>query len=667
MNEMISSKTKTREELIKELEELKQENKTLREKIQLTYKTGNNTASKEEEKCRLFIELAADAFFHGNKKGDFLDVNNSAVELTGYSKEELLKMNLKDLFSPDILNRKPLRYDRLKEGEMIKKEREIITKSGATVYVEMNSKVMPDGTFQSIFRDVTERRIAEEAIMGNEFRLVRAERVAKIGNWTLMLNTKTMIGSIGAGFIYGIDAEKLTLEEVQKIPLIEYRTMLDNAINDLVTKGKPYDLEFKIKRADDGAIIDIHSIADFDKENNIVYGVIQDITEQKRIEDALKIAKDQAEESDRLKSAFLANMSHEIRTPMNGILGFAELLKEASLTGEQQQEYIRIIEKSGNRMLNIINDIVDISKIEAGLMDVDMIETNINEQFEFLYNFFKPEVEAKGMQLTFKNNLTDTESLIKTDREKLYAILTNLLKNAVKYSKKGIIEFGCSKSGRYLEFYVKDTGIGISPDRKEDIFKRFIQADVSDKMAHQGAGLGLSISKAYVKLLYGKIWVESEIEKGSVFYFKIPYFGSDEEIKFTEKFYPDNGEEDHIKNLKILIAEDDEISTMLIIKTVKKYCRDLLKVNTGVEAIEACLSNPDIDLVLMDIKMPDMDGYEATRQIRQFNRDVIIIAQSAFGLSGDKDRALMAGCNAYVSKPIIKKEILGIIQKYFSK
>jgi signal transduction histidine kinase len=443
--------------------------------------------------------------------------------------------------------------------------------------------------------------------------------------------------------------------------------MLDNALNDLVTKGKPYDLEFKIRRADDGEIIDIHSIADFDKENNIVYGVIQDITEQKRIEEALKIAKDQAEESDRLKSAFLANMSHEIRTPMNGILGFAELLKEATLTGEQQKEYIRIIEKSGNRMLNIINDIVDISKIEAGLMEVAFGESDINELFEFLFNFFKPEVEAKGMQLIFKNNLTDKESIIKTDREKVYAILTNLLKNAVKYSKKGIIEFGCSKNGRYLEFFVKDTGIGISPDRKEDIFKRFIQADVSDKMAHQGAGLGLSISKAYVKLLYGKIWVESEVGKGSVFYFKIPYFGADEEIKVPEKFYPDNGEENHIENLKILIAEDDEISSMLIIKTVKKYCRELLKVNTGLEAIDACRNNPDIDLILMDIKMPDMDGYQATRQIRQFNSDVVIIAQSAFGLSGDKDKALSAGCDAYVSKPIIKKELLGIIHKYFSK
>ncbi len=245
----------------------------------------------------------------------------------------------------------------------------------------------------------------------------------------------------------------------------------------------------------------------------------------KNFED-LVTAKNQAEESDRLKSAFLANMSHEIRTPMNGILGFAELLKEPQLSDEQQQKYINVIEKSGQRMLNIINDIVDISRIESGLMDVSLKESNINEQLEYIYTFFKPQVEDKGMQLELSEQLPAGKAAVVTDREKLFAVLTNLVKNAIKYSQKGTIEFGCNftaTQGRSsLRFFVKDTGIGIPKDRQRAIFERFVQADIEDMEARQGAGLGLAISKAYVEMLGGEIWVESEEGKGSVFCFTLP-------------------------------------------------------------------------------------------------------------------------------------------------
>ena len=234
-----------------------------------------------------------------------------------------------------------------------------------------------------------------------------------------------------------------------------------------------------------------------------------------------------AQLADKLKSAFLANMSHEIRTPMNGILGFAELLKEPGLNGELQQKYIGIIEKSGARMLNIINDIIDISKIESGLMKITLRESNINEQVEYIYNFFKPEVEAKGIRFSMKIRMPSKESIIKTDREKVYAILTNLVKNAIKYTDEGLIEIGYGiadqRHTRFLQFYVKDTGIGISKDSQKVIFERFVQADIADKMARQGAGLGLSITKAYVEMLGGTIWVESEEGNGSAFYFTLPY------------------------------------------------------------------------------------------------------------------------------------------------
>jgi hypothetical protein len=392
----------------------------------------------------------------------------------------------------------------------------------------------------------------------------------------------------------------------------------------------------------------------------------EDVTERKKILEELVDAKEHAEESDRLKSAFLANMSHEIRTPLNGILGFSELLKEPGLDGEQQQEYIRIIEKSGARMLNIINDIVDISKIESNLMQVDIEDVNINEKIEFIYLFFKPQVEEKGMQFLFKNTLPTKEATIRTDNEKVYSILTNLVKNAIKYSKEGTIEFGYLKKGETLEFYVKDTGIGIPKERHEAIFERFIQAEITDKMARQGAGLGLSISKAYVEMLGGKIWVESEKGIGSTFYFTLPYNAYPLKETIDRKPLPTEKNET-VRKLKILIAEDDEVSQMLVERFMIIFSKEILKARTGVETVKACRENPDIDLVLMDIQMPEMGGYEATQQIRDFNKEVIIIAQTAYGLSGDREKAIEAGCNDYIAKPINKTELQAMIQKYFGK
>lgn len=293
---------------------------------------------------------------------------------------------------------------------------------------------------------------------------------------------------------------------------------------------------FQVRKKDGEVIwVEVHGWYSLKKspKKNDRQGIMRDVTGNKFSELKLKNqnielirAKNKAEESDQLKSAFLSNMSHEIRTPMNGILGFSELLKEPNLTGDRQQEYISIIEKSGQRMLNILNDIVSISKIESGLMEVNIQDTNINEQIDFIHSFFKFEIEGKGIRFLIKNSLKGKEAYIRSDSEKIYGILTNLIKNAIKFTKEGTIELGCrlrkDKESPELEFYVKDTGIGIPKDRQKPIFDRFIQADVSGKMAYQGAGLGLSISKAYVELLGGEIWTESKEGKGSVFCFTLP-------------------------------------------------------------------------------------------------------------------------------------------------
>lgn len=251
----------------------------------------------------------------------------------------------------------------------------------------------------------------------------------------------------------------------------------------------------------------------------VLVAVVRDFRERKKYEEELIAAKKKAEENDRLKSAFLANISHEIRTPMNGILGFAELLKQSDLTGEQMENYIQIIETCGVRMLNIINDLMDISKIESGIMTVRLNNLNISEVINYIFDLFKPEAEGKGIRLT---KSTDKPISICTDKEKIIAVLTNLLKNSIKFCHAGSIEFGYTAQEQSVEFFVKDTGIGISKEKIEHVFKRFIRGDHEMSPKYEGTGLGLSIAKAYVDMLGGKIWVESEVGVGSQFYFTLP-------------------------------------------------------------------------------------------------------------------------------------------------
>ena len=381
----------------------------------------------------------------------------------------------------------------------------------------------------------------------------------------------------------------------------------------------------------------------------------------------LQISKEKAEESDRLKSAFLANMSHEIRTPMNGILGFTNLLQKPNLTGVKQREYIEIIKKSGDRMLNTVNNIIDISKIESGQMKVSFSSVNIGDNLNHLYSFFKPEVHKKGMQLISNNVFIEEEILIQTDEEKLNSILTNLVKNAIKYSIKGQIEFGFElkkdNEKTWLEFYVKDSGIGIPKERQHAIFERFIQADIEDKHARQGSGLGLTISKAYVEVLGGKIWVDSKVEKGSTFYFTIPYIETLKNEISQENI--DAGDDSLTLNLKVLITEDDETSSELLSIISDRFAKEIIYSKTGKESIIACQNNPDFDLILMDIQLPGMNGYEVTRKIREFNKEVVIIAQTAYGFSGDREKALDAGCNDYISKPINNDKFDALMRKHF--
>ena len=555
-----------------------------------------------------------------------------------------------------------------------------ITKNGKIVkYVSANNIPLEEhDLIISTVIDTTEQKLAEIEITNARNRAEESEKKLKSISDSMLdlVSTADLQGFyrfVGPSHkILGYDIDwligKNILEFVHPddLPILQerFKTFLENKSE----KTQKQTIRYRY-RCSDGSYLWFESIGTFlFDENDIPIEMLfstRDITEQKRIEDELQIAKEKAEESDRLKSAFLANMTHEIRTPMNGILGFAELLKEPHLADDQQKEYIDIIEKSGERLLNIINNIVDISKIEAGVMEVEPKECNINEQLEYAYNFFKPEVEKKGLSLNLIKRLPAEHQTTITDREMLLAILTNLIKNAIKYSKAGVIEFGCRLKGASLMFFVKDTGVGIAKDRHQAIFDRFVQADIEDKEARQGAGLGLSISKAYVEMLGGEIWVDSEVGEGSTFYFTIPYRVKHQKTDTQKINEPEKQDTNEEIRLKILIVDDDALSSMLMVNQLQSVSKEVLRAHTGSEAITMCKEHPDIDLILMDMKMPGMGGEEAARQIRQFNKEVVIIAQTANALIGNREKMLLAGCNNYITKPLSKDKIQALVQMYF--
>ncbi len=381
----------------------------------------------------------------------------------------------------------------------------------------------------------------------------------------------------------------------------------------------------------------------------------------------LRAAIEKAQESDRLKSAFLANMSHEIRTPMNGILGFAQLLKEPKGSAEDNQKYISIIEKSGHRMLNIINDLISISRIESGEMKLCEHEVSINDELGELCAFFQIEAAKKKLKLDLISNIEEQDEVFFLDREKLIAIITNLVKNALKYTHQGGVQIVSSIEGNILSICIHDTGIGIAKDHLETVFDRFVQADNRLDKAYEGAGLGLSISRAYARLMGGDITLESEPGKGSVFCLEIPV-GKKSPVEncISETIYsvemPKNL--DKMQGKSILIVDDDESTRVYLSIALESVVKHVYEAVNGLEAIEMVKNNRDIAVVLLDMKMPEMDGYAASRKIKSIHPEVIIIAQTAFALEGDRELALNAGCDDYLSKPVRLEDLQKSIQKF---
>lgn len=591
--------------------------------------------------------------------GIIKDCNQGLSNITGYSIEELIGMDGLLCIAKD--SRKIVKQNILSSYE---KAYEVVglRKNGEEFPLRLEGKMIPyEGKkLRAVeFRDITEQKKAEDNIRKLSTAVKQSPSIVVI------TDTRGELEYVNPIFteITGYTSDESIGRESNILKSGEQDSAFYKEMWKTIESGKVWKGQFHNKKKNGELFWEAASISAILNESGDVVNFIkigEDITQQKIIDVELKTALEKALESDRLKSAFLANMSHEIRTPMNGILGFVELLNEPNLSKSQIGEYTSIINKSGDRLLNTINDIIDISKIEAKEMTVSTTGTSINQEFEELFSFFSSEVKQKGLSLLIEPSLPAEPLIIQTDNHKLHGILTNLIKNAIKYTEQGYVKFGYQLKKYFIEFYVKDTGIGIPKNRLKAIFNRFEQADISDKLVFEGSGLGLAISKAYVEMLGGEISVDSDLGKGSKFTFTIPYI---RKIKSNVEKLEENIETDSnkIKKLNLLIAEDDEVSTEFLKTSLESLFNKIIFAVNGKDAVEKCRNNPELDLVLMDIKMPKMNGYDATKEIRKFNKDLLIIAQTAYALHGDKEKAINAGCDDYISKPIDKKLLFDII------
>lgn len=470
-----------------------------------------------------------------------------------------------------------------------------------------------------------------------------------------------------AARFYGWSREELKMMKIEQINTLSPKEII--IILEEVRSDQKMRFEFRHRLKDSS----VREVEVFSSKITIggkflLHSIVHDITDRKLAEEELIKAKERAEESDRLKTAFLQNMSHEIRTPMNSIVGFSSLLPETFNNRQKLLEYSGIINTSCNNLLEIINDILDISRIESGQLRMNPGICNLSELFSEIDEHFKEYRARLGRtHIGFTLSAPDPRypNVIVTDRVKLRQILLNLISNAFKFTDNGKVEAGWryDDDGNVL-FFVSDTGVGIPSDKQEIIFQRFIQLDNGADKLVSGTGLGLSIVKGLVELLHGRIWLESEVGKGTTFYFSIP-FKKAEADSYSQKSNADTLNY-NFENKIILLVEDDTSNALYIKTILSDSGLTVLHTVYGREAVRLATTGR-VDLVLMDIRLPDINGYEAMNLIKRIKPDLKIIAQTAYAANEDRQKAFDAGFSDYISKPMTKDSLLKIIDKHLAK
>jgi PAS domain S-box-containing protein len=630
-------------------------------------KKAEDKIKNSEERLKILFDYAPDAYYLNDLKGTFIDGNIASEILMGYSKNELIGRNFMEL---NLLSLKQLpRAAKLLLRNAIGKstgpdEFEIHRKDGSKVTVEILThpvKIKDQTLVLGIARDISERKHTENAIRESE------EKYRNIFENVQDLYYETSV----EGTILEISP---SIEPLSK-GLYKREELIGNSIYDYYSDptereaflkairkyGSVSDFEITLINKDGSKIpcsLSAKILMDFKGNPEKIIGSMHDITDRKNASDALMLAKEKAEAGDKLKTAFLNNISHEVRTPLNGILGFAEIISTQDLSDEEKTDSLMMLHNSSDRLLNTVNNYMDISMIASGNMSVRKKDFSPAVVLRKTINNSRSKCLKKNLELLLQIPEQSESVTVHSDPEIFQKVIYHLLDNAIKFTDKGSVRLGYIIHGKDVEFFVKDTGIGISRESLDVVFDNFTKEDQGPQKLTEGSGLGLSIARGMIELLGGSITVDSEIGKGSVFSFTIPLTL----VEVNKKSISETpGENIKIlsKGASILIAEDDDANFSYLNSLLSRETKaKILHARNGREAIELFKTNPAIELILMDIKMPEIDGFEATRQIKLINKNIPVIAITAYAMAGDEERGLSAGCDGYLSKPINKESLL---------
>ena len=640
-------------------------------------KNAEEMYQQSEEKFRTFADFTYDWEYWISPDGNIIYMSPSCHRISGFNTSEFHR-NPDLLF--DIIHNDD--HEAVKEAyktftgnskKVLQLDFRITTKDKQVKWISQICREVKSETGDLLGlrvsnRDITGRKLADEELKNSEERFK-----------TLFIDSPDAVFVEDYdGFILDVNPAACALHSIERDKLIGQNiiNLVPSENQDEVTKMFPKWISGELKNIRSflatlkGKVIpvEIHGNKINYSGKDALLFIVRDITEIVEKEKQLKESAKKAEEADMLKSAFLANVSHEIRTPMNAIIGFSEILTNPDLTQKEREEFIHYITQGSNTLMTLIEDIIDITKIEAGQIKIDFDDCNVDELLDELYATFlkmKNKDNKPNLEIRMNKPAAERGFIISTDPHRIRQILSNLLGNALKFTKEGFIEFGYTLKGSdNIEFYVKDTGIGIPENKIQIIFERFGQVDSHRNMEQKGTGLGLSISKKLAELLGGDLSVNSEEGAGSTFFLNLPVY-KETRIKKQQDSRLVSKSIDWSDKV-FLIAEDSILNYTFLDALFQKTHVKLLWAKNGKEAVDQCKENPDIDLVLMDIKMPVLDGLEAIRQIKKFRNSLPIIVQTAYAMPEDRDRSLAAGGDEHLTKPINADELFSTISKYLN-
>jgi PAS domain S-box-containing protein len=619
-----------------------------------------------ELQYRTIVESSLDTILIVDDNYTLEYVNNAVYNLLGYKPSELIGRNFKMLLSPESIELAVQRYKARQAGKSVpeKYEMTLLNKNGERRYVMAKIKAVKlNGRMKSFasLMDITELKIKTKALLDSEKKYRTFFQLDLSADYISTPSGELIDCNPAFLKLMGFDSlEEALLSEPSSFYTEGYSR--ENFIEEIKQK-KFLENQERYYKTVSGKVIPVleNSVGIFDENGELVQvqGYIMDITKIKENEKKLRDALIKAQEADNLKTAFLNNISHEIRTPLNHIMGFAHLLHDNNIDNETRNSMLNTIEQSGNNLINLINDIIELSKFDSGNISINVKTVDINDLFKSVIEESK---YIAGYYPDLKNiyseNDLSSEQFIKTDEKRLKQLLNILISNAFKFSGKCDITLRYGFEDNYLHVVVKDTGIGIRKQHLNIIFDRFRKIVNDAKQNISGTGLGLALAKEIVKRMGGEIWTESEFGIGSEFHFRIPIEFEENNKNNTEE----NVRRKNMQNLVILIAEDDESNFQLLKILLKPFKPEILRAWHGGEAIDIVKENENIDLILMDLKMPGIDGFMASVEIKRIRPELPIIAQTAYALIGDEEKALNSGCDFYISKPINHQKLKEIIK-----